>query len=275
MALHKVLSTRFYYFDLDSHGTEFNFPETKFDSAAGEELVTSQQRPAVFEDTFKNQLTSDQKDQIARQGTFDVPSNMSKVPYRWRVHPWIVKGSENVTEDWYRDMARSYHQLRQVEKRLVGETLSLKLNFSEFKYYPVRIMNMLVGVRQMVTDESPNYERLLEMHFMLHKFRTFYSSEPHELNEQLKVPVFVDHRNHVQRMLQEDAQEAVNNKLNKLRSIDNQFDQDWAAVERQLTRKYRQETAAPNEKEFTEILRKEKQERYDNWLREKLPKDLQ
>jgi hypothetical protein len=81
------------------------------------------------------------------------------------VHPYIVKGSTNVTKDWYIDMARAYHQLRQVGKRIVGQTLSLKLNLSEFKYYPYRIANMLVGIKH-----YPDYPRLVEIRFMLHKF---------------------------------------------------------------------------------------------------------
>ena len=53
MALHKVLSTRFSYFNVDSHGETFQFPESKFESG-GCELATTAQRPGQFEDTFKN-----------------------------------------------------------------------------------------------------------------------------------------------------------------------------------------------------------------------------
>jgi hypothetical protein len=58
-------------------------------------------------------------------------------------------------------VARAYHQLRQVEKRISGETLSIKLNFSELKYYPLRIANTLVGIKQLSVKELPDYSRLV------------------------------------------------------------------------------------------------------------------
>jgi len=35
---------------------------------------------------------------------------------------------------------------------------------------------MLVGVRQMNVDILPDYNRLVEIRFMLHKFQQYYSS---------------------------------------------------------------------------------------------------
>lgn len=77
---------------------------------------------------------------------------MSKIPYKWRVHPLIIKGRDNIINCWYTDIAVSYHQLRQIGKRINGDTLSLMLNASEIKLYPGRIVNMLVGLRQMRVD---------------------------------------------------------------------------------------------------------------------------
>lgn len=136
-------------------------------------------------------MSQEQFDQIFKDGTFNVASNMSTTPYVWRVHPLIIKGWENIKDCWYSDMARAYHQMRQIGKRINGDTLSLMLNISELRLYPERMVNMFVGVKQMAVDKSPDYDRLLEIRFMEYKFKKYFEKDTHELYDELYMRVFI------------------------------------------------------------------------------------
>ena len=131
------------------------------------------------EDTFSSKLTQDQLSQIDKDGTFMVNSKVSTLKYKWKIHSLVFKGWETRESDWHTNLSRAYHQLRQIGKRLNGETLSIKLNLAELALYPARMGNMLVGLKQMSVLINPDYDRIIEMEFLLDKYNRFYFESKH------------------------------------------------------------------------------------------------
>lgn len=270
-ALHRILSTRFEYYVEDSHYSGFVFPETNFEPSAREwHLEVAVPKKQAAEDTFKDRMSPEQFAQIHREGTFLVGSNVSKMPYKWRVHPLIIKGGDNIVSDWYRDVARAYHQLRQVGKRINGDTLSLMLNLGELRLYPGRIGNMLVGLRQLAVDESPDYGRLLELRFMEHKFRSYFEKQPHQLYDELYAKEFI--REYDARTAEHQR---LRRRIEKLTQVDNKFEREWPSRHRALCKQYREDNPSPREDELRDLLLKQKAAAYHQALQEELPTSLQ
>lgn len=126
---------------------------------------------------------------------------------------------------------------------------------------------MLVGLRQMRVDQSPNYGKLVEMRFMEYKFDKYFQNQPHELYDELYSKAF--EKEYQERVI---ANQRRSSKIQKLTAIDRKFEMQWGPKYRAICKKYKEDKENLNENELSVIIEKEKNAAYRQTLEEQLPK---
>lgn len=147
-----------WYWDIKDTNYSFNLPPTVFVQQfliSNDSLIKYEVGKSVKyrnpEDERGISLREEHLQEIWRKGEFTVPSTIEKLPYKWKLSLWTVKGIDNIKESYINDLSNSFYFVYKLKDRFELEghkhfCASFPSSFYSLYQFIFNTVNLFVGL---------------------------------------------------------------------------------------------------------------------------------